>query len=137
MLAGRSLQAYERFARVSGADIELNRVGYLFLLRTPEDVTRYEASVALQNELGIPSRLISPAEARERCPYIDEDAFVAAAFSPTDGHARPLLATAAYVKAARRLGARAVTGCAASGIDVESGEITAVRASRERSAHRS
>src|SRR5213595_3165604 len=37
-LAARSLEAYGRFHNVPGADIRLDRVGYLFLLRTPEDV---------------------------------------------------------------------------------------------------
>jgi glycine/D-amino acid oxidase-like deaminating enzyme len=130
LLAARSLEAYERFATTTGAEIGLERVGYLFLLRTPDQVRRFEVSVALQNELGIPSRLITPAEARERCPYVDEDAFVAAAFSSSDGHARPLTAAATYVDAARRHGARVVTGCAVTGIDVEHGEITAVHTSR-------
>jgi sarcosine oxidase subunit beta len=130
MLAARSLEAYERFASIPGADIGLERVGYLFLLRTPDHVRRFEASVAVQNELGIPSKLITPAEARERCPYIDEDAFIAAAFSPGDGHARPLIAAAAYVEAARRHGARAVTGCAVTALDIVDGEITAVHTSR-------
>jgi glycine/D-amino acid oxidase-like deaminating enzyme len=130
MLAARSLEAYERFANIPGADIGLDRVGYLFLLRTSDHVRRFEASVAVQNELGIPSRLITTAEALERCPYIDEDAFIAAAFSPTDGHARPLTAAAAYVEAARRHGARAVTGCAVTALDVEDGEIAAVHTSR-------
>lgn len=132
MLAARSLEAYDRFATSPGADIELQRVGYLFLLRTAEHVRRFEEGVALQNELGIPSRLISPAEARERCPFIDADSFIAAAFSPSDGHARPLVVAAGYVRAACRRGARAVTRCAVTGIDVQQGEITAVHTARGR-----
>ncbi len=128
-LAARSLEAYERFADVLGADIRLDRVGYLFLLRTRQEVIRFERSIAIQNELGVAGRMISAAEARRRCPYIDEDAFCAAAFSPGDGHARPLVAAEAYVDAARKQGARAVTGCEVTGIEVDDGEIVAVHTS--------
>jgi len=129
-LAARSLAAYDRFAQSPGADIDLDKVGYLFLLRTPDDVARFEKSVAIQNEHGIPTRLISPAEAHGLCPPVDADAFVAAAFSPSDGHARPTIAASAYVDAARRRGARAVTGCDVLDVEVRGGDIAAVHTSR-------
>ena len=131
-LAARSLAAYERFAQRPGADIQLDKVGYLFLLRTPEDVARFEASVAIQNEHGVPTRLVSPADAVKLCPPLRADAFLAAAFSPSDGHARPTIAARAYVDAARRRGARAVTGCDVLDVEVRGGEIAAVRTSRGR-----
>ena len=129
-LAARSLAAYDRFAQTPGADIVLDKVGYLFLLRTAGDVERFAASIAVQNEHGIPTRLLSPAEASELAPCIDQDAFLAAAFSPSDGHARPTIAASAYVTSARRRGAHAVTDCAVSGVDVHGGEIAAVHTSR-------
>lgn len=126
-LAARSLAAYDAFAARPGADIHLDKVGYLFLLRTADHVARFETSIAIQNEHGVPTRLLSPAEARALCPLIDSEAFVAAAFSPSDGHAHPVVAAEAYVAAARRLGARAVLGCAVTGIEVRGGEIAAVQ----------
>ena len=54
-LAARSLVAYDQFAQRPGADIHLDKVGYLFLLRTPDHVARFEKSVAIQNEHGIPT----------------------------------------------------------------------------------
>jgi sarcosine oxidase subunit beta len=83
-----------------------------------------------RNEHGIPTRLISPAEAHGLCPPVDPEAFVAAAFSPSDGHARPTIAAGAYVDAARRRGARAVTGCDVLDVEVRGGEIAAVHTSR-------
>ena len=129
-LAARSLAAWNRFATRPGADIHLETVGYLFLLRTPDHVARFEQSTALQNEHGVPTRLVSPAEAHTLCPHVDPDGFVAAAFSPSDGHARPTVAATAYVEAARRLGARAVVGCAVTDVEVRGGEIAAVHTSR-------
>ncbi len=123
LLALRSLELYAEL----GADMDHRRVGYLFLLREAEHVARFEAGVALQNDVGIPSVMLDAAEARARCPAIDPEAFVAAAFCPIDGHARPLDAAWAYADDARRRGARFVTGCAVTGIDVRGGEIAAVR----------
>jgi sarcosine oxidase, subunit beta len=121
-LALRSLELYAEL----GADMDHRRVGYLFLLREAADVARFEAGVALQNDVGIPSVMLDAAEARARCPAIDPEAFVAAAFCPIDGHARPQDAAWAYADDARRRGARFVTGCAVTDIDVRGGEIAAV-----------
>jgi sarcosine oxidase, subunit beta len=125
-LAARSLEAYGRVAEQIGLD----RVGYLFLLRTPDEVARFERSIAVQREHGVLARLVEPAEAQRLCPPVDRDRFVAAAFSPSDGHARPELAVRAYLAAARHRGARVVTGCTVTGIDVHGGEIAAVQTSR-------
>jgi sarcosine oxidase subunit beta len=129
-LAARSLAAYDRFEQRPGADIGLDKVGYLFVLRTPDDVALFERSIAIQSEHGIATQLLSPAEAHALCPPVDPDAIVAATFSPADGHARPALAAAAYVSAARRRGARAVTGCEVLDVRVRGGEIAAVCTSR-------
>ena len=52
-LGARSLEAFTRFGRRPGQEIDLHQVGYLFLLSTPEDVAAFERDVALQNELGV------------------------------------------------------------------------------------
>ena len=52
----RSLEAFSRFSERPGGEIDFEQVGYLFLLDRPDDVEVFERSVALQNELGLPSR---------------------------------------------------------------------------------
>ena len=47
-LGARSLEAFGRFEEETGQDIGLHRVGYLFLLSTPEEVASFEESVRLQ-----------------------------------------------------------------------------------------
>ena len=59
-IALRSLTAFAAFEDRPGWAIDLHRVGYLFLLDRPEDVERFAANVAQQNELGVPSRIIDP-----------------------------------------------------------------------------
>jgi sarcosine oxidase subunit beta len=126
MLGARSLEAFARFGHEPGHEIDLHRVGYLFLLSDPEDVASFERSVALQNGLGVPSRMISPAEAGRLSPLIDTDGLLAAAFSPQDGHCTPESVVQGYAIAARRHGARIVRHCEVIGIDTRGDEITAV-----------
>ena len=64
-LGARSLAAFRAFGTRPGGQIDMHQVGYLFLLDDAATVAAFEQNIALQNELGVPSRLISPAEAAE------------------------------------------------------------------------
>jgi sarcosine oxidase subunit beta len=125
-IALRSLSAFSAFADRPGWAIDLHQVGYLFLLDRPEDVERFAANVAQQNELGVPSRMIDPDEALRLSPIAGAEGVLAASLCPIAGHASPEAVVQGYATAARRLGARIVTGCSATGIDVDGGAITAV-----------
>ncbi|MCW2811610.1 MAG: sarcosine oxidase subunit beta [Friedmanniella sp.] len=120
-LGQRSLEAFRRFPEEVGVDIGLQQVGYLFAVRDPDDLPRFEASIAVQNDLGVPSRLISAAEAVERCPALAGDNLVAAAWSPTDGFARPASVVAGYAAAATALGAEIRTGTPVVGLTAVGG----------------
>lgn len=131
-LGARSLEAFARFEEDPGYDIGLHRVGYLFLLSTPEDVASFEAGVRLQNSLGVPSRMIDPAEARRLSPLIGTDGLLAAAFSPDDGHCTPEAVVHGYAAAARRHGATILRHCELTGIELHGDDITAVTTGRGR-----
>ncbi|MGP4051403.1 NAD(P)/FAD-dependent oxidoreductase [Streptomyces sp. 2A115] len=131
-LGARSLEAFARFGDETGHDIGLHRVGYLFLLSTPEEVAAFEAGVRLQNGLGVPSRMMDPAEARRLSPLITTDGLLAAAFSPDDGHCTPEAVVHGYAAAARRHGATVVRHCEVTGIETRGADITAVATSRGR-----
>lgn len=128
-LGKRSLEAFEDFARRPGQDIDLHQPGYLFVLTRPEDVALFETSVALQNSLGIASRMLSPQEAREYSPYLNVDDVLAAAYSPRDGHCAPESVVLGYANGARRHGATVLTHTEVVGIAQDSGTITAVQTS--------
>ena len=123
----RSLEAYSRFPERPGQDIDLNRFGYLYLISEPEEVAAFERSVELQNSLGVRSTMVEPAEAKRLSPLIETDGLLAAAWSPDDGEASPESVVLGYATAARALGATIRTGIRAVGIEVDAGEITAVR----------
>ncbi len=111
-LGARSLRAFESFGSRPGGEIDFQQVGYLFLLDDPETVAAFERNVALQNELGVPSRLIEPRQAATLSPLISTDGLLAAAFSAQDGHCTPEAVVLGYATAARALGARLLTGTA-------------------------
>ena len=106
----RSLHAFDRFARALRAGDRPAPGRLPVPARRPEHVAAFEANVALQNELGVPSRMIDVAEAKRA---------VAADRHPTDCSRRrgpPTTATArrspsssGYAGAARRAGARLLT----------------------------
>jgi sarcosine oxidase subunit beta len=126
-LGARSLETFGTFSALFGQEIDFHQVGYLFLLSTAEAVAAFEASTALQNDLGIPTRMITVGEARRLSPLISTDGLLAAAYSPTDGHCSPESVVLGYATAARRAGATLLPHCAATGIDVQDGRIVAVR----------
>jgi sarcosine oxidase, subunit beta len=122
----RSIEAFSHFRERPGGEIDLQQVGYLFLLDRAEDVAAFEASVALQNELGVPSRFVSLDEAATLCPIAGLDGVLGATFSPLDGHASPEAVTQGYASAARAHGATILTGCSLDSIELSGGEINRV-----------
>ncbi|SED35538.1 sarcosine oxidase subunit beta [Streptomyces sp. 2224.1] len=125
-LGSRSLRAWQDFGQRPGADIRLDSVGYLFLLTSDQQAADFETAVRLQNGLGVPSRMIGPHEAQRLCPYVSTDGLVAAAYSPTDGHARPQLAVQGYARAAAGAGVTFATHTTVTGLDTAGDRVTAV-----------
>jgi sarcosine oxidase, subunit beta len=129
-LALRSMDAFERFGQRPGADIGLRQVGYLFLLTDPADVVVFEKNTALQNSMGVTSRMISAAEAGQLSTLANVEDVLAASFCTRDGHATPDAVVLGYATAARAMGVTIATQCPVTGIDVADGEITGVRTTR-------
>jgi sarcosine oxidase subunit beta len=126
-IAKRSLEAYKQFEQRPGWDIDFEEIGYLFLLTTETELDVFKRSVALQNELGVPSRIITPEEARALCPLLAGDDILAASYCPTDAHATPESVVQGYASGARRHGANIAVSTPVEGVDIEAGTITAVR----------
>ncbi|MEP7224945.1 MAG: FAD-binding oxidoreductase [Actinomycetota bacterium] len=122
----RAVEAFTRFAERPGWEIDFRQVGYLFLLDRPEDLTVFERSVALQNELGVPSRLVEVAEAGKLSPLAGLEGVLGATFCPLDGHASPEAVAQGYAAGAREHGANVVTGCTATGVTLDGDDVQGV-----------
>ena len=131
-LALRSMDAFERFGERPGFEIDLKQVGYLFLLTSEADVATFERSVALQNSLGVPSRMLTTAEAGALAPLANVDDVLAATICMRDGHANTGAVVEGYAQAARALGVRILTNCPVSAIERDGDAITAVVTARGR-----
>ena len=122
----RGLDAFERFPVRPGQEIDLRQPGYLFLLSTEEEVETYEASVALQNAMGVASRMLTAQEAVALSPAVVPDGVLAAAFHQRDGYCSPESVVLGYATGARRHGAAIRTGVTVTGIRSGGNEITGV-----------
>jgi sarcosine oxidase, subunit beta len=129
-LGMRGLDAFEDFPNRPGQQIDLHQPGYLFLLTDPEQVRIYEESVALQNAMGVPSRILTPEEAQALSPSIDITGVLAAAFHARDGYCSPESVVLGYATGARRHGATVLTGVEVTGIEVTGGHIEGVATDR-------
>lgn len=125
-IAKRSLDAFRDFGRRPGWEIDFDQVGYLFVLNREADIEEFERSVALQNEQGLPSRMLTTGEVRDVCPLVQGEDILAGAFSPCDGTAAPEGVVQGYAFAARAHGAEIRVNCEVLDITIGGGEITEV-----------
>ena len=121
-----SIRRLERFAVEVGGDLDLRLHGYLFLLDDADDVTRFRADLAHQPN----ARMLGPEEAAAIVPQLSVDGLLAAAFDPRAGYVTPDLVVQGYARRAADRGAHVEQSCAATGIVVEHGRVTAVETTR-------
>ncbi len=111
-------------------DIEFKQGGYLIVAATEKEEQQFKKNLELQHRLGIPSRFLTPSEAKEIIPYMDETQIRCATFCPKDGHLNPFTSTDAYARAAERLGVTIHKFTEVTGIDTEGGKVTAVHTNK-------
>ena len=109
LLARESVEYYreldERLGRRVGA--RLDPCGYLFLAHSDDALAALAANVAVQNETGVTSRIVSPAEAAELVPGLDPRSLAGGAWCGGDGYFdRPQAVVEAFARAARERGTR-------------------------------
>lgn len=125
-LGARSLPAFEQFGARPGGEIDLHQVGYLFLHTEADAWAAAQDAVALQNSLGVATRLLSADEAGELSPGVVVDDVLGATFHPRDGYCSPENVVQGYARAARSLGATVRTGVEVTGIESSGAGITGV-----------
>ena len=118
-LSVASVPVWESFEERFGVDIDYRRNGYLFLAREASTAADFESNVEMQTARGVPSRLLSPAEATEVCPELRADEFVAATYCPDDGVADPHSAVQGYSRAVDEAGVDVRTKTPVTGLDRE------------------
>jgi sarcosine oxidase subunit beta len=110
-MAQRSVRFYERINEILEPDAAFyfERSGYLFLAQTEPLLHRFRQNVAMQNSLGIPSRILSAAEIGERWPRMSMDGVLGGSFCAEDGFIEDCHGiTNQFASRARRRGASVV-----------------------------
>lgn len=131
-LSQLSLEYWESFDERFDASINFRQQGYLFLLTDESQIETFQTNLALQQSLGVPVQWVTPAEIGELNPAVVLDDVIGGTFCPKDGWADTSTSTMGFAQAARRLGVRIIEGTTVTGIDVENGRVTAVRAGDSR-----
>ena len=126
-LSLHSLPMLDRFEEELGQNIGLRRDGYLFLLTNDRDVETFRHNVAMQQRLGVATEWLTGDEVRRRVPQLAATDVIAGTFHAGDGLADPNSVVMGYVNGARRLGARAFTEAAVTGIEVAGGRVNGVQ----------
>ena len=112
LMAKESYAFYRDFPERLGtvAQARLEQCGYLFVADERATLHVLEASAAVQHEAGIPSRLVTPAQAAELVPGLDGGGFLGAAYCGEDGYFdRPQAVVEAFAESALARGALLVT----------------------------
>jgi sarcosine oxidase, subunit beta len=125
-----SIQMCRAFATKMKINVWFRQGGYLFLARTNDQRVTLEKSVALQNDCGLETRMLSPAEARRVVPELDVTGVMAASYNPDDGVVFPWPFVWGYAQAARKLGVEVCPWHEVVGIDVAGSRIDGVRVRR-------
>jgi sarcosine oxidase, subunit beta len=122
-----SIAMCRTFAARMKVNVWFRQGGYLFLARSAEVRARLEASVALQNACGLPTRMLTPKEAGRVVPQLDTSGIDAASYNPDDGVAFPWPFVWGYARAARARGVEIAPWHEVVGIETTGEKITGVR----------
>jgi sarcosine oxidase, subunit beta len=109
VLGRESLQVYRDLAEHLGVPVaaSFEACGYIFLAHSPAQLEQLRATVTLQNELGIPSRIVGASEAAELVPGLSVETVLVGAYCAEDGYFdEPREVVEAFAAAARARGVR-------------------------------
>lgn len=124
-LAWQSLQIFADFdARIGGASGFVN-TGYLVVVNEADE-GGLERNVAMHQELGVPSTVVSRDDLARLAPMVTLYDDERAAWEPQSGYADPYQVTVSYAARAQEAGARIITRNPASGIETDGGRVQAV-----------
>jgi glycine/D-amino acid oxidase-like deaminating enzyme len=122
-----SLPFWHRFGQETGSPHRFVETGYLLLATTAAEYEDLATSVALQNSLGVPSRMLTPGEAQSLVPALNTSDLAGAGYNAGDGVGTPYDALQGYIHAARVCGVRVQEHSRVVAIETAAGRVTGVR----------
>jgi glycine/D-amino acid oxidase-like deaminating enzyme len=129
-MAWKGVAVFENAVEIFGEDIGFRQAGYIVGVGAP-NLGALEANVAMQQGLGIETRLVSPSEVAGLWPALagaaDLSDFSAFAYEPRGGYGDGYRTAQAFAGAARRAGAIIRQGTAVAGVIVRHDRVSGVR----------
>ena len=124
-LAVRGAEMFANAEERLGGPAGFVRHGYL-VIAPEEQAQAIRDVVPVQQELGVQTEILTPAEVQHRWPELNVDGVALACFEETSGYADPVRTTRSLVRSAQEGGLKLYEGCAALDITVEHGRVTGV-----------
>ena len=130
-MAWESLKVFTNFGEMVGGSSGFVQTGYLVIVE-PIDRPGMERNIAMQQELGIDTRIVSAADVAELAPMVGVDEDEGLAWESQSGYADPYQVTTSYASRAREMGAEITLRNPATGIEISGGRVVAVTTSQGR-----
>lgn len=124
-MAWESLKVFTNFGEMVGGSSGFVRTGYLVIVE-PIDRPGMERNIAMQQDLGIDTGIVSAADVAQLAPMVNVDDEEGLAWEPLSGYADPYQVTTSYGARAREMGAEIVLRNPATGIEISGGRVVAV-----------
>lgn len=125
-LAAWSMEIYERLTAELDYQILFHRGGYMYLHYSEKDVAQAEKDVALQNSLGVATRLITAREAARIIPGLNLQHTRAVQYNARDANCHHDALMWGYLRWLRRRRVEIRTGVKVTGIELEGGKVSGV-----------
>ncbi len=127
--------SYPYFAdaeRVLGRSVDFTPHGYLFVTSEPRTFEQLKKNVALQQRLGVRSRVVAPVEMKPMLSQLVVDDLIGGTFCPNDGSADPYGLLQGFLALARERGLRVLTAEPVVGVARERERVVGVETLRDR-----
>lgn len=130
-LAWESLRVFTNFPEMIGGDAGFVKTGYLVVVG-PEDQEGLKKNIAMQQELGVSTALVTADDLRDLAPMIRVTDGEGLAWEPESGYADAHQVTTSFAARAREMGAEVAMRTMASGVEVSDSRVQAVLTSQGR-----
>lgn len=124
-LAWVSFQYFRNWGEVVGGDCGFTRTGFIHIA-SPGYQESLEANVAMHQNIGIPSLLITAEDVKRLAPWFNTTDFEVAAYEPESGYADPSASTRTLINTARQKGAQLVQDCEVTQILIQGERVSGV-----------
>ncbi|MBI2191199.1 MAG: FAD-dependent oxidoreductase [Planctomycetes bacterium] len=128
-LSRASLELYKELAKLDGLQFDFERKGLLGLYRTEKALKEGADEARMLDGIGIPSKILSPAEIRQIEPGLDTPA-IGAVYYPEDAHLAPARFVKGLSHVAGEMGVTLRPGTEVLGFEWEGRSMTRVRTTR-------